>query len=74
MLDKKLQIAKNDVKLYDKLLSEVIELTSVGMKTKSDVQTFENSKKIKALDIKIHKIEKQIELLEVYAKMYKGSN
>lgn len=73
MLDKKLQIAKNDVKLYDKLLTEVIELTSVGMKTTSDVETFENSKKIKALDIKIHKLDKQIELLEVYAKMYRAS-
>lgn len=70
MLDRKLLIAKNDVKLYDKLLTEVIELTQVGMKTKSDIETFENSKKIKAMDIKIHNINKQIELLEIYTKMY----
>lgn len=74
MLDRKLQIAKNDVKLYDNLLTQVIELTTIGMKTRSDVETFENSKKIKALDIEIHNLDKQVELLEVYAKLYRVSN
>lgn len=74
MLDKKLQIAKNDLVLYDKLLTQVVELTSVGMKTKSDIETFQNSKKIKSIDIKIHNLEKQIELLDVYAKLYKASS
>ena len=74
MLDKKLKIATNDVKLYDSLLSEVKELQSVGMRTSSDVQTFENSKKIKAIDIKIHGLDKQVELLELYAKMYRAAN
>jgi outer membrane protein TolC len=65
-LDKKLIIAKEDIELYDSLLVQMIEQRNVGMKTDSDVQTMENSKNIKALDIKTLDIEKQLALLDIY--------
>ena len=67
-LDKKIEIAKSDVKLYDSLLTQIKEQLTVGLKTVSDVQTMENSKEIKAWDIKSLNIEKQIELLEIYSR------
>ena len=38
------------------------------MKTKSDLETIENSRYIKTLEIKSLNIEKQIELLEIYSR------
>lgn len=68
-INSKIKITKEDYKLYDSLLSVMIEESDAGLKTASDVQTLQNSQKIKALDLKIYKIDKQIELLEVYAKL-----
>ena len=68
-LNKKIEIAKNDVELYDSLLTQLEEQLSVGMKTISDVQTMENSKKIKALDTKSLNADIQIELLALYARI-----
>lgn len=68
-INSKITITKEDYKLYDSLLSIMIEESDAGLKTASDVQTLQNSQKIKALDLKIYKIDKQIELLEVYAKL-----
>ncbi|MEA3383717.1 MAG: TolC family protein [Campylobacterota bacterium] len=68
-LDKKIIIALDDVKLYDSLLTQMQEQLTVGLKTISDVQTMENSKKIKELDIKSLNLEKQIELLEIYSRI-----
>lgn len=68
-LDKKIEISKADVELYDSLLTQMIEQQTVGMKTDSDVQTMKNSKAIKALDIKSLDIDKQLELLEIYSRV-----
>ena len=68
-LDKKIIIAKNDVELYDSLLTQIIEQKTVGMKTQSDIDTMLNSKNIKKLDIKSLNIDKQIELLEIYSRV-----
>lgn len=65
-LKEKLQIAKSDIELYDSLLIQMIEQKNVGMKTDSDVETMENSKKIKELDLKSLEFEKQLALLEIY--------
>ena len=72
-LDKKKQIALNDIKLYDSLLKQMVELLSVGMKTQDDVQTMQNSKKIKELELKSIDIDKQIELLQLYSKVENGN-
>ena len=65
----KIDIAKDDIKLYDSLLTQIQEQLSVGMKTQSDVDTMINSKKIKELDTKSLEVEKQIELLEIYSRI-----
>jgi outer membrane protein TolC len=68
-IEKKIDIAKNDVKLYDSLLTQLQEQLSVGMSTPSDVETMENSKKIKALDVKSLNIDIQIKLLDIYSRI-----
>ena len=68
-IDKKIEISKADVELYDSLLTQMIEQKTVGMKTDSDVQTMQNSKDIKKLDMKSLAIDKQIELLEIYSRV-----
>ena len=68
-LNRKIDIAFSDIKLYDSLLTQIEEQLSVGMKTQSDVDTMVNSKKIKELDTKSLEVEKQIELLEIYSRI-----
>lgn len=68
-LKKKINIASNDVELYDSLLTQLQEQLSVGMSTPSDVQTMENSKKIKALDVKSLNIDIQMKLLDIYSRI-----
>ena len=68
-LDKKITIAKTDINLYNSLVTQIKEQLDVGMKTKSDLQTIENSRDIKILDIETLKIDKQIELLEIYSRI-----
>lgn len=69
-IDEKINITKDDIKLYDSLLVQLQEQYQVGMKTLSDVQTMENSKKIKSLDIKTLELQKQIKLLDIYSRLY----
>ncbi len=69
LLDKKLDLAIDDIKLYDSLLASTRELFAAGEKTIYDVDTLYNSKQTMVLDAKIYKIETQIVLLELYAKM-----
>ena len=71
ILDKRKLIAKDDVKKYDSLLSQMTELRDAGMKTDSDVQTLKNSMEIKEFDVKIVEVDKQMELLEMYARVVK---
>ena len=68
-LDKKIEIAKSDILLYDSLVTQIKEQLDVGMKTKSDLETIQNSRNIKTLEIKSLKINKQIELLEIYSRV-----
>ncbi|NCB14122.1 MAG: TolC family protein, partial [Erysipelotrichia bacterium] len=69
MLDERLQITKEDLEVYDSILKIINEEKEAQIKTQSDVDTLQNSQKIKSLDLKIYEIEKQIELLEMYAKL-----
>jgi len=68
-LDKKIEIAKSDIQLYDSLVTQIKEQVDVGMKTRSDLETIQNSRHIKTLEIKSLKIDKQIELLEIYSRI-----
>lgn len=68
-LDKKIEIAKSDIQLYDSLVTQIKEQLDVGMKTESDLETMQNSRNIKTLEIKSLNIDKQIELLEIYSRI-----
>jgi len=65
-LKEKIKIAQSDIELYDSLLVQMIEQKNVGMKTDSDVQTMENSKKIKSLDLISLGFDEQLALLDIY--------
>lgn len=65
-LNEKIKIAKSDIQLYDSLITQIKEQLDVGMKTQSDLDTMQNSGKIKKLEIETLNVEKQIELLEIY--------
>ena len=69
MLDERLQITKDDLEVYDSILKIINEEKDAQIKTQSDLDTLQNSQKIKSIDLKIYEIDKQIELLEMYAKL-----
>lgn len=70
MIDDRINITKEDLAVYDSILSIIYEEKEAQLKTQSDLDTLQNSQKIKALDLKVFEIEKQIELLSVYAKLH----
>jgi len=63
------KIAYEDLALYDGLLNSARDGLSAGEKTALDVTTLENSKQIAGLDAKIYDIDRELELLKLYAKM-----
>ncbi len=69
LLEKKVALAKEDLKLYDSLLQSTRDSYRAGEKTIYDVDTLENSKETMGLDIEIFKTDIQLSLLEIYAKM-----
>jgi len=69
LLNKKINIVKNDEKLYDSLLTSTKELFEAGEKTIYDVQTLENSKQTMKLDRQLFELDAQRVYLELYAKM-----
>ena len=69
MIESKKSIANEDYKLYDSLLEDITQAANSGLNSFADVETLANSKKIKSFDIQILELERQIELLELYAKI-----
>jgi uncharacterized protein (UPF0335 family) len=69
ILDKKIELDKKDERLYQRLYTITKNLADVGEKTKFDVDIMKNSLKIKKLDQKIHQIDKQVQLLNMYIKV-----
>jgi len=69
MYDSKINIAKNDFNLYTSLLEDLSVSFEAGISAKADVNIMKNSKKVRSLDIKIFEINKQIELLDIYARV-----
>ena len=70
MLDERVQITREDLEVYDSILKIINEEKQAQIKTQSDLDTLQNSQKIKSLDLKIYEIDRQIELLELYAKLH----
>lgn len=69
MIESKKNIANEDFKLYNSLLEDITQAAKAGLNSYADVETLENSKKIKSYDIQILELERQIELLALYAKV-----
>ncbi len=69
LLEKKIALAKEDLKLYDSLLLSTKNSYKAGEKTIYDVKTLENSKETMSIDVKIFKTDIQLSLLNLYAKM-----
>jgi outer membrane protein TolC len=69
MIESKKNIANEDYKLYDSLLEDITQAAKAGLNSFADVETLANSKKIKSYDIQILELERQIELLNIYAKV-----
>jgi len=70
--DKKIALSRENRKLYQKLLDDTQKLYVSGYKTKYDVQILTNSLAMQKIDTKIYKIEKQLELLNLYEMYRKG--
>ncbi|MGA1940622.1 TolC family protein [Arcobacter sp. YIC-310] len=70
MLNERLKITKEDLDLYNSILKIIKEEKEAQIKTQSDYDTLKNSRDIKFLDEKIYKIDKQIILLDMYAKIF----
>jgi outer membrane protein TolC len=69
LLRKKMELTKEDVKLYESLVEDTKARLEAGEKTLYDLKTMQNSLKQKRLDMKIFAIEEQILLLELYKRM-----
>ncbi len=67
--DKKIALANENSKLYEKLHVDTISLFKAGYKTEYDVELLKNSLKIQDLDGEMFEIDKQLELLNLYEKM-----
>lgn len=67
ILSQKEGIARQEESLYGALLEDALAREEVGELTPYDVQTMRNSKAIKALDLKLHALERQRLLLKLYA-------
>lgn len=73
IVEKKVELAKEDEALYESLVKRTEEKVKAGEMTIFDLQTMENSREIRVLDRKIYEIEKQLILLDLYEKMYESS-
>ncbi len=70
--DKKIVLAQQNQKLYEKLFHDTQELFYGGYKTQYDVDNMKNSLEIQKLDISIFELDKQLELLNLYEMYING--
>jgi outer membrane protein TolC len=69
VLDKKIELVKKDIKLYQNLYKLTNNLAKAGEKTKLDAKVMYNSLQIRKYDKKIYEIEKQLQLLHLYMRV-----
>jgi outer membrane protein TolC len=69
ILDKKIVLAQKDEKVYQSLFRLTKNLAQAGEKTSLDADIMQNSLKIRKLDQKIYKIDKQVQLLKLYIRV-----
>ncbi|MDN5102803.1 TolC family protein [Aliarcobacter butzleri] len=64
--ENRINLALNDIKLYEELLELNQEEFNAGFKADEDIQTLKNSKEIRKLDIEKYKLNIKKELLYIY--------
>ena len=64
--EKRINLALNDIKLYEELLQLNQEEYNAGFKAMEDVDTLKNSKEIRQLDIEKYKLYIKKEILFLY--------
>ena len=69
ILEKKINLAQKDAKVYQNLYRLTKDLAKAGDKTPLDAEVMQNSLQIRNLDQQIYEIEKQLLLLKLYARM-----
>jgi len=62
----KIVLAKENFEIYKKILDDTQKLYKAGYKTESDVRLLQNSKDMALIDIKVFKLDQQLELLNLY--------
>jgi outer membrane protein TolC len=67
--NKKRDLVIDDYKLYLSLVIEATEQRKAGLKTQMDIDTLENSKRIKEIEKRVLEIENQLILIELLAKV-----
>jgi len=70
ILNKKVRVSNKEANIYHRLYLNTKKLYKAGVKSIDDVKVFKNNYLIKKLEVKIYNIQKQIELLKLYSKMY----
>ncbi len=69
IIDKKLELTREDMLLYERLVQDTKDRLEAGEKTIYDLKTMQNSLEQKRIDLKIFEIDKQILLLDLYKRM-----
>lgn len=69
MYDDRINVTKEDLEIYNSIIKIMDEEKKAQLKTQSDLDTLQNSRNMKFLDLEIYEIDKQIELLEIYTKL-----
>ena len=64
--EERIKLALEDIKLYDELLNVNEEEYKAGYKTIDDVETIQNSKMIRTLDIELYKLNIKKQILSLY--------
>ncbi|WP_201352967.1 TolC family protein [Hydrogenimonas urashimensis] len=72
VLDRMIELSKSDEVLYSSLVKSTKEKVDAGEMTMYDLQTMQNSKRIRQLDQKIFDLDKQLVLLDLYEKSYES--
>ncbi len=66
IIDKKIELSKEDAQHYESMLVTAQELEEVGDRTSLDTQKVANTLQIRKIDQEIYKIDAQLELLGLY--------
>jgi len=69
IINRRIAVANKEARIYARLLRSTKSLYRAGQKSINDVNLLRNSLKIKRLEAQIYGIDRQLELLKLYAKV-----